>query len=137
MGRRRRRPVRRLPLHGRRPDRDGDSDRLPGTGDARYGFAEHARYLDAALEALGLDRDVVLVGHDWGGVLAVDWARRHPGAVRGLAYSEAGVVPVSWREGTGPDPELFGALRGPDGERMVLQENLFVEASCRRARSGP
>ncbi|WP_380171715.1 haloalkane dehalogenase [Kineococcus sp. DHX-1] len=105
----------------------GDSDRLPGTGDERYGFGEHARYLDAAVRALGLDRDVVLVGHDWGGVLAVDWARRHPGAVRGLAYLEAGVVPVSWREGTGPDPGLFGALRGPDGERMVLQENLFVE----------
>lgn len=79
------------------------------------------------MQALGLDRDVVLVGHDWGGVLAADWARRHPGAARGLAYLEAGVVPVSWREGTGPDPELFEALRGPDGERMVLQENVFVE----------
>lgn len=105
----------------------GDSDRLPGTGDARYAVAEHARYLDAAVEALGLDRDVVLVGHDWGGVLAVDRARRFPAWARGLAYLEAGVVPVSWREGTGPDPGLFGALRGPDGERMVLQDNVFVE----------
>lgn len=30
-----------------------------------YSFDDHARYLDAWLEAMGLDR-VVLVGHDWG-----------------------------------------------------------------------
>jgi haloalkane dehalogenase len=26
-----------------------------------------------------------------------------------------------------PDPALFGPLRGPDGERLVLAENVFVE----------
>jgi haloalkane dehalogenase len=42
-----------------------------------YLFADHARYLDGWFEALGLE-DVVLIGHDWGGALAFDWARRHP-----------------------------------------------------------
>ncbi|MEW1958212.1 alpha/beta fold hydrolase [Kineococcus sp. NPDC059986] len=104
---------------------DGESDKLSGTGDDRFSFHEHARFLDAGLSALGLDRDVVLVGHDWGGVLAVDWARRHSDAVRGIAHLEAGLVPVSWRDGTGPDPDLFGAPaqcgRGtarPPGERL-------------------
>jgi haloalkane dehalogenase len=27
-----------------------------------------------------------LVGHDWGGALAFDWAARNPGRVRGLAF---------------------------------------------------
>lgn len=102
----------------------GGSDRLPGTGDARYAFAVHRTFLDATLDALGLG-GAVLVGHDWGGVLAVDRARRHP--VRALAYLEAGVVPVSWRDGTGPDEDLFGALRSAAGEQMVLQDNVFVE----------
>ena len=38
-----------------------------------YAFDDHARYLDAWFDAVGLDR-VVLVGHDWGGALAFDWA---------------------------------------------------------------
>jgi len=38
-----------------------------------YDFTDQARYLDAWFDALGL-RDVVLVGHDWGGALAFDWA---------------------------------------------------------------
>lgn len=105
----------------------GASDKLPGTGDERYRLREHARHLEAALGELGLDSDVVLVGHDWGAVLAVDWARRHPGGVRGIAYAEAGVVPLSWRDGSGPDEEVFGALRSPAGERMVLVENVLVE----------
>jgi haloalkane dehalogenase len=70
---------------------------------------------------------VVLVGHDWGGVLAVDWARRHPGAVRGIAYMETLVAPVSWAGPNAPDPALFGPLRSPEGERLVLEENVFVE----------
>src|SRR5882724_763726 len=51
-----------------------------GKPDIAYRFADHARYLEAWLEALGL-QDVVLVGYDWGGALAMDWAARHPNRV--------------------------------------------------------
>lgn len=105
----------------------GESDRLPGAGDDRYRFVEHRRYLDHLLAGLGVERDVVLVGHDWGGVLAVDWARRHPGAVRGIAYLETLVAPVSWDGDNAPEPSIFGPLRSPDGEGMVLEDNVFVE----------
>jgi pimeloyl-ACP methyl ester carboxylesterase len=47
-----------------------------GKPDISYSFADHARYLDAWFDALDLDR-VVLIGHDWGGALAFDWADRH------------------------------------------------------------
>jgi haloalkane dehalogenase len=59
--------------------------------------------------------------------MAMDWARRHPAAVRGIAYLETLVGPVSWAGPNAPDPGLFGPLRGPEGERLVLEENVFVE----------
>ncbi len=34
---------------------------------------------------------------------------------------------MSWAGPNAPDPALFGPLRGPDGERLVLAENVFVE----------
>jgi len=59
--------------------------------------------------------------------VAVDWARRHPDAVRGIAYLETLVSPLSWSAPNAPAPELFRALRGPEGERLVLAENVFIE----------
>jgi len=64
-----------------------------GKPDVPYVFADHVRYLDAWFDALGLD-DVVLVGHDWGGALACDWAARHPERVRGIALFEAIIKPI-------------------------------------------
>jgi haloalkane dehalogenase len=65
-----------------------------GKPDIPYSFADHAGYLDAWFEDLALDR-VVLVGHDWGGALAFDWAARHPGQVAGIAFLESVVKPLS------------------------------------------
>lgn len=52
-----------------------------------YRVEDHARFLAAFIEALGLE-DVVLVLHDWGSALGLDWARRHEARVRGLALME-------------------------------------------------
>ena len=40
----------------------------------RRGLAERIRDLDGLVEALGLSGPVVVVGHDWGGVVALGWA---------------------------------------------------------------
>ncbi|MGO4428431.1 alpha/beta fold hydrolase, partial [Streptomyces sp. MCAF7] len=66
-----------------------------GKPDIDYTFADHARYLDAWFDALDL-QDVILVGHDWGGALAFDWAARHPHRVRGIAFTETIVKPMTW-----------------------------------------
>jgi haloalkane dehalogenase len=105
----------------------GASAKLPDSGPGRYRYVEHRHFLAAALAALGVTGRVVLVGHDWGGVLAVDWARTHESAVRGIAYLETLVAPVSSDSPNAPDPAVFDRLRGPDGERLVLEENFFVE----------
>ena len=101
----------------------GESGKAP---DGAYRFADHARYLDAWLDALGLTR-VVLVVHDWGSALGFHWARRHPDRVRGIAYMEGIVRPVTWEEWPEAARRIFQALRSPAGEAMVLEKNVFVE----------
>ena len=92
-----------------------------------YRFEDHARYLDAFVDALGLDR-VVLVGHDWGGALAFDWAARHPGRVLGVAFLETIVRPLTWGAFPPSARPVFESLRTPGvGEAMVLDQNVFIE----------
>jgi haloalkane dehalogenase len=94
---------------------------------AAYRFADHARYLDAWFEALGLVRNVTLVLHDWGSALGFDWACRHPDRVQGIAYMEALVAPRRWGDFPENRAALFRALRSPEGERLVTEQNFFVE----------
>jgi haloalkane dehalogenase len=105
----------------------GGSDKLPDSGPDSYRFVEHRRYLDAFFEATDIARDVTLVIHDWGSALGFDWARRHPDAVRGVAYMEAIVRPVTWDEWPEAARPVFEGFRSPAGEAMVLDKNIFVE----------
>ncbi|HKW90260.1 MAG TPA: haloalkane dehalogenase [Methylomirabilota bacterium] len=102
----------------------GDSGKSAG---GSYRFADHARYLEAWLDGLGLARNVVLVVHDWGSALGFDWACRHPERVRGVAYMEAIVQPLTWAQWPAPARAVFQAMRSPAGEEMVLQKNVFVD----------
>lgn len=105
----------------------GRSDKLPASGPGSYRFAEHRRFLERFIEQLGLAERVVLVGHDWGGALAFDWARRHPAGVRGIAHMEAIIGPRSWSEVSDELRQFLRRLRSPDGEDLVLKDNVFVE----------
>lgn len=106
----------------------GDSEKLPDGGPGSYRFVEHRRYLDALLEALDVRERVTLVVHDWGSALGFNWAKRHRDAVKGIAFMEAIVAPQ------GKDHwdkmgmrQALEALRSEKGERMVLEENYFIE----------
>lgn len=101
----------------------GDSGAAP---DGSYRFVDHARYLDAWFEALGLT-NVTLVVHDWGSALGFYWAYRHPERVRGIAYMEAVVRPLTWEEWSDSSRQIFQDLRSEAGEEMVLEKNLFIE----------
>jgi haloalkane dehalogenase len=82
------------------------------------------RYIDAWFEAVLPEARVTLVIHDWGSSLGFDWARRHEERVRGIAYMEAFLAPFPTMPAEGT---MFELLRGDQGERLVLQENYFVE----------
>jgi haloalkane dehalogenase len=105
----------------------GDSDKLPDSGPTSYTFVEHRRFVDALLDRLGVRERVTLVVHDWGSALGFDWANRHRGAIKGIAYMEAITQPQTWAEFGTDFRSFFGALRSAAGEAMVLDRNLFVE----------
>ena len=104
----------------------GESGASATEGDQRYTFADHARHLDAWFDALDL-RDVVLVGHDWGGALGFDWASRHADRVRGLVFMETLVCPVTSADWPEAALRIFQGMRSPAGEDLVLQRNVFIE----------
>ncbi len=105
----------------------GDSDKLDDSGPDRYRYVEHREYLFAALAQLGLDAEVTLVLHDWGSALGFDWARQNAEKIRGIAYMEAIVRPVTWQEWPDAARDIFQAFRSEAGEAMILDKNLFVE----------
>lgn len=103
----------------------GESDAAP---DAGYRFVDHARWLDRWFDALELDRRrVTLVVHDWGSALGFHWARRNPSSVKGIAYMEAIVRPLTWSEWPPDAIDIFRAIRSDAGERIILERNVFVE----------
>jgi len=105
----------------------GDSDKLPDSGPDSYRFVEHREYLDAFYEAIGLGSSVTLVIHDWGSALGFDWASRHRDDVKGIAYMESIVQPVTWDEWPNAVKPVFQAFRSPAGEEMILEQNAFIE----------
>ena len=92
-----------------------------------YRFVDHAGWLDAWLEGMGLNQNLTFVIHDWGSALGFHYARRHPEQIKGLAYMEAIVRPVSWEEWPAAAARIFQGMRSEAGEEMVLEKNVFVE----------
>jgi haloalkane dehalogenase len=106
----------------------GGSAKLEPSGPDRYHYAEQREYLFALWDALELGDRVVLVLHDWGSALGFDWANQHRARVQGIAYMEALVTPMTWSDWPDPVRAVFQGFRSPEGERMVLEQNMFVEA---------
>lgn len=108
-----------------------------GKPEIAYRFSDHAQYLDAWFDALALN-EVILIGHDWGGALAMDWAARHPDRVRGLALMETILRPMTWDDFPGEHRLRYETLRAPgSGEAKILDENFFIEQALRlTVRSG-
>ena len=105
----------------------GESDPLPESGPNSYRFTEHAGFLEELLQKLEVEKDAILVGHDWGGALLFHWAMQHEDAVEGIVYMETIVSPVSWRDWPEDAKGIFQGMRSEAGEKIVLQKNLFVE----------
>jgi haloalkane dehalogenase len=106
-----------------------------GKPDIAYRFFDHADYLDAFIDQLGV-QSAYLVAQDWGAALALHLAARRPDFVRGLAFMEF-VRPASSWEDFHQVPaarEAFRKFRTPgEGEAMILEDNLFIESILPRS----
>ena len=106
----------------------GDSEKLPESeGPERYSFQVAFDYLDGLLRHIEADQNVTLVIHDWGSGLGFHWASLNPHAVKGVAYMEAIVAPLSWQDWPESARGIFQGFRSEKGEDLVLTRNLFVE----------
>jgi haloalkane dehalogenase len=93
-----------------------------------YRFADHSRYLSALLNTILPEGDVVLVIHDWGSALGLDWARRHQDRVSGIALMEF-ITPLRWDVFPEEARAAFKAFRSPEtGRKLLIDENAFIES---------
>jgi haloalkane dehalogenase len=92
-----------------------------------YRFLDHAHYLDAWFDTLHLNRNIVLVLHDWGSALGFYYALRHRNQIQAIVYMEAIVQPRRWEDFPNGRDAMFRALRSEQGEHLVLDENFFIE----------
>jgi len=105
----------------------GRSERVDPSGTASYSFDDQATALELFIRAIEPRRRVVLVGHEMGSALAIQYTRKNRQSVAGLVLIE-GVFRAT--NDTLFDPEIIELLtqvRGEEGEALVLQHNLLIE----------
>ncbi|GJM13428.1 MAG: haloalkane dehalogenase [Pseudohongiella sp.] len=91
--------------------------------DLDYTFQTHYGYIDAFIEAMELE-DIVLVIHDWGSVLGLNYAMENSNNVKGIAMMEAIIPPTFPMEDAG----FFSNFRNPEtGRELLINQNMFIE----------
>lgn len=111
----------------------GWSQRVTPAGAVRR-YETRIADLDAALAALEVHGPVVLVGHDWGGAVAMGWATRHPGRVAGLVLANTGIAVPEGRRA----PGLIRLAARPGLRTWVTRRtSVFVGATARLPGPGP
>ncbi|MBD8525824.1 alpha/beta fold hydrolase [Pseudomarimonas arenosa] len=106
----------------------GNSDK---PGDSKYAYTLQSRVddLSALLKHLGIERDITLAVHDWGGMIGFGWALSHAEAVRRLIITNTGAFPLPpakpmpWQLVLGRN-SLFGAF-------LIRAFNAFAAGAAR------
>jgi len=99
----------------------GFSERV---GTRRY--AQRVHDLDDAIDALGLEGPLVVVGHDWGGAVAQGWAVANPDRLAGLVLCNTGIAVPSGRRA----PSLIRlAAAGAVTDLACRRTRLFVDGT--------
>ncbi len=94
--------------------------------DISYRFLEHYRYVEGFISRMGL-KDIVLVGHDWGGVLGFYYAMNHPENIKGIACMETFPFTFSWDYFPLKFRLGFRLFRTPlIGKFLIMGLNVFV-----------
>lgn len=89
-----------------------------------YRPVDHARVVCRFLDSLDLN-DAVLVCHDWGGPLGLDYATRRPEAVGAVVASNTWMWPRERRR----DRALGRLFATRSAERLVVEHNAFARVA--------
>jgi pimeloyl-ACP methyl ester carboxylesterase len=106
----------------------GLSDKPP---ESLYDYSLKSRVddLEALLDHLGLRENLTLVLHDWGGMIGMAFAARHPERIRRLVISNTGAFPLP-RSKRFPW-SLWLARNTWLGAWLILRHNAFCRAAAR------
>lgn len=93
----------------------------------KYTFEDHYDYIEKFIEKLGL-KNVTLVIHDWGSGLGFHYANTHRDNIKGIAFMEAMLKPMTWSDMPKGMELPFRMLRTPFvGWLMVSVGNMFIK----------
>ncbi len=107
----------------------GDSEKMPTSeGPKAYNLETAYSYIDLLFQKIDADKNVILVLHDWGSAIGFMWAMRHMNSVKGVAYMEAIVTPLDWKDWPEIAVGIFKGFRSEKGEELIVNRNLFIEA---------
>ncbi len=98
--------------------------------DLDYTYQTHYDYISKFIEKQKLKK-IILVIHDWGSVLGLQYAMEHSRNVRGVVFMEAIIppaFPMSGLDQFGPAGGLFGQFRQEEsGKELLIEQNVFIE----------
>jgi haloalkane dehalogenase len=98
--------------------------------DIGYTYLEHVDYITKFIEQLEV-RNIVLVGHDWGTPIGLQYAAAHSDKVRAAVMIEPQSLKpfTDWEDFSPPEAvELFQTLRDPEKGWPLMRDNsVFIE----------
>jgi haloalkane dehalogenase len=103
--------------------------------DVKYELPDYVKYTEGFFKAMNL-KNVTLVVHDWGSVIGLDYAARHPGNVRGVAMMEALIAPfypikdieaAMKRKGKAGAVHHYLLYQADAGYDLAINQNMFIE----------
>ncbi len=106
----------------------GLSDKPPAT---QYDYSLKSRVddLEAFLDQLGLQEKLTLVVHDWGGMIGMAFAARHPERVKRIVASNTGAFPIP--AGKRLPRSLWLGRNTSLGAWLILKQNAFCRAAAK------
>ena len=94
--------------------------------DLGYRFFDHSEYVEGFIDKLDLS-NITLVIHDWGSALGFHYAMRHENNIKGIAFMEALVKPMTWGDFPSGFKMGFKLMRSSGiGWFMISVLNMFV-----------
>lgn len=89
-----------------------------------YTFLEQYAYIEKLIDKMGL-KNITLVLHDWGSALGFYYFSNHPDNVKAIVFME-GIIQDIGTFFPKENIEFFNKLRGPEGYKMIAEDNVFL-----------